>query len=50
MIFFPFLCPPTKDEGGHNGFSVDPDGVGVCVGVCVGVGVSMTNSCTHNIF
>ena len=37
-----FLCvvtSPTKGEGGHIGFSVDP----------VGVGVSMTNSCTHNI-
>ena len=28
-----FLCPPTKGEGGHIGFSADPVGVGVGVGV-----------------
>ena len=31
------LCPPTKGEWGHIGFSVDPIGVGV------------TESCTHDI-
>ena len=50
MHFNPFsgliyskLCPPTKSEGGHIGFSADPVGVGVHVGVGV------TNSCTHDI-
>ena len=37
------LCPSTKGEGGHIGFSADPVGVGVRVGVGV------TESCTHDI-
>ena len=42
-VFVLLLCPPTKGEGGHIGFSADPVGVGVRVGVGV------TESCTHVI-
>ena len=45
------LCPSTKGERVHIGFSTDPIVVGVVVGVIigVGVGVSMTNYCTHDM-
>ena len=35
MLLFSLIISPTKGEGGHIGFSVDPVGVGVGVGVGV---------------
>ena len=32
-MFLKIIMSPTKGEGGHIGFSVDPVGVGVRVGV-----------------